>query len=294
MAQPKGPNSRRVHLGAVLMKMRDDRGLTRNEVAAALNIDPTKLWRVERGRTGLQNQKDLRALLDHYGVTDPDVVDNLLQIHRESLQDGWWTPYNPHLAKGMREYVGMETDATAINAWQPNVVFGLLQTEAYARALLMSAKLVDETTSDNIDANVQLRMERKTLVTEGAPRHLWVIMSEAALRGTIGSYELMEEQRAEIVRLSEIDHISVQILPDDSTGYRASQNFVLLEMGPPLGTIVQADQADGQASITDAKSVVGKFLRRFDGLRAAALGPNETPRFIRELNEDLKSKRKNT
>ncbi|MFI8483645.1 helix-turn-helix domain-containing protein [Streptomyces rubrogriseus] len=290
MAAPKGPTSRRVHMGKVLAKMREDLGLRREDVASALGFSAEKLWRVERGRTSLPNPKDLKDLLAHYGVNDHEVVDSLLVIHRESLQEGWWVPYTPHLTKGMREYVGMETDAVSIAAWQPSLVFGLLQTENYARELLLSAKAVDETTTEFIDANVALRMERKALITKAEPRDLWVIMGEDAVRSTIGSREVMAEQYEEIKRLASSDHVTVQILPAASTGYRASQNFAVLDMGEPLGRIVQADQPGGQASVTDKRPDVGKYSRRFDALRAAALAPHETPRFLDEVQRDLERK----
>ncbi|MEU6632851.1 helix-turn-helix transcriptional regulator [Streptomyces parvus] len=291
MAAPKGPTSRRVHLGKVLEKMRDDLKLRREDVAIELGFSPEKLWRVEKGRTGLPNPKDLRALLTHYGVQDSEVVDSLLLIHRESLSEAWWTPYTPHLTKGMREYVGMESDALSIAAWQPTLVFGLLQTKEYARALLMSAKAVDETTTEFIEANVELRMDRKKLITSTEPRDLWIIMGEDTLRSTIGSREVMAEQYDEIKQLAALDHITVQILPAVSTGYRASQNFILLDMGDPLGKILQADQPSGQASVTDKKPEVGRYGRRFDALRAAALAPNETPSFIDEIQKELERKK---
>ncbi|SEE84858.1 Helix-turn-helix domain-containing protein [Streptomyces sp. 2131.1] len=290
MAAPKGPTSRRVHLGKVLTRMREDLGKRREDVAVALGFSPEKLWRVEKGRTSLPNPGDLKKLLAHYEVEDSEVVESLLVIHRDSLREGWWVPYSAHLPKGMREYVGMEADALSIAAWQPSLVFGLLQTERYARELLLSAKSIDETTTEFMDANVQVRMARKSLITKEDPRELWVIMGEEVLRSTIGSPEVMAEQFEEIKRLAALDTVTVQILPAASTGYRASQNFALLDMGEPLGKIVQADQPGGQASITDKRPDVGKYTRRFEGLRAAALAPNETPTFIDEVHRDLKRK----
>ncbi|MCP9211462.1 helix-turn-helix domain-containing protein [Streptomyces sp. NEAU-Y11] len=261
-------------------------------MATALGFSPEKLWRLEKGRTGLPNTGDLKALLEHYEVFDEETVDELLKIHRESLTQGWWVPYNPHLQKGMRDYVGLETDAASISAWQPTLVFGLLQTTSYTRALLESAKAVDEKTTEFIDSNVELRMSRKKLVTEDEPRPLWVIMAEDAIRSTIGSPAIMIEQYEEIQRLASLDHITVQILPGSSTGYRASQNFALLEQHDPLPKMVQADHVNGQCWVTDKKPEVGQFSRRFEALRAAALAPHETPRILmnaQKFQEERKS-----
>ncbi|MFJ8842858.1 helix-turn-helix domain-containing protein [Streptomyces cyaneofuscatus] len=291
MAAPKGPTSRRVHLGKVLEKMRLDAGESREDVATALGFSAEKLWRLERGRTGLPNHGDLKALLDHYQVTDEETVEELLKIHRESLSQGWWVPYNPHLQKGMRDYVGLEADALTINSWQPNLIFGLLQTSDYARALLESAKTVDEITTEFIDANVELRMGRKRLITADEPRPLWVIMSEEAIRSTIGGPEIMIAQYEEIERLASLDHITVQILPASSAGYRASQNFALLELPDPLPKMVQADHVNGQAWVTDKKPEVGRFSRRFEALRAAARSPHETPRVLSAARKEQEERK---
>lgn len=291
MAAPKGPTSRRMHLGKVLEKMRVDRRESRDNVAEALGFSPEKLWRLEKGRTGLPNHGDLKLLLGHYEVTDEETIEELLKIHRESLSQGWWVPYNPHLQKGMRDYVGLEADALSISAWQPNLIFGLLQTKNYARALLESAKTIDEITTEFIDANVELRMSRKKLITDEEPRDLWVILSEDAVRSTIGNSAVMVEQYEEIGRLAALDHVTVQILPASSAGYRASQNFALLELHEPLPKMVQADHVNGQAWVTDKKPEVGRFSRRFDALRAAALAPHETPRILKEASKEQEERK---
>jgi hypothetical protein len=191
----------------------------------------------------------------------------------------------------MRDYVGLEADALSISSWQPNLVFGLLQTPNYARALLESAKTVDEITTEFIDANVELRMSRKKLITEDEPRALWVIMSEDAIRSTIGGPEVMVEQYEEIGRLASLDHVTVQVLPASSSGYRASQNFALLELPEPLPKMVQADHVNGQAWVTDKKPEVGKFSRRFEALRAAGRAPHETPRILKEASREQEERK---
>lgn len=287
MAAPKGPTSRRVHLGKILAQMREERGERIPDVAQALGFSELKMWRFETGRTSLPNPGDLKKLLEHYGVNDLETVDKLLEIHRESLREGWWVPYNPHFQKGMRDYVGLETDATEISAWHPNLIFGLCQTESYARALIESAKSVDETTTEFIETNIELRMKRKQIITVDDPRKLWVIMGEAALRDTIGGPEIMREQLEEILRLANLDHITIQILPSASKGYRVSQNFIILTMEEPLPTMVQADHVNGQAWVTDKRPDVWKFSRRLEALRAAALPPAETPHLIHQLAREI-------
>lgn len=126
---------------------------------------PTKLTRVEIGENDLPRVSDLEALIDHLDLDLPrEDRETLLQLHRESLSKEPWTPYKAYMPSKMPTYRGLEQDATVMRAWQPAFVFGLFQTEDYAKALYQIAKPVDETTSEYIERNVRLRLQRKELI----------------------------------------------------------------------------------------------------------------------------------
>jgi hypothetical protein len=226
---------------------------------------------VENGLSAPPKAADLRALLDRYGVEDEEDVDFLTDIHRDSLNRGWWSLFRSVLPSGMGMYIGLESGAHRVRAWQPNVVLGLLQTERYAREMFQAAKAVEETTTEFIERHIQIRMERKRArVRRENSMELWVIQDEASLRRVVGSPEVMREQYEEILRLSQLDNVTVQILPMATATYRPGSNLTLLEFGTPLSTVVQSDTADG-SEISDNDTTIWSFSRRFEGLRAAAL-----------------------
>ncbi|MBO3679685.1 helix-turn-helix domain-containing protein [Streptomyces sp. NEAU-YJ-81] len=287
MAAPTGPTVRRMQLGWELKRLRDKAGFTLAEAVDGLTFSTTKLFRVENGLSALPKAADLKALLDRYGVEDEDDVDFLVEIHRDSLNRGWWSLYRSVLPSGMGMYIGLESGARSIRAWQPSVVHGLLQTERYAREMFQTAKPVEETTTEFVERHIQIRMERKKALTRrDGPLELWVIQEEATLRRVVGGPEVMREQYEEILAFAQLDNVTVQILPMATATYRTGANFNLLEFGSPLPTVVQSDAADG-SEISDKDTTIWSFSRRFEALRAGALAPGETPEFLQRLAREI-------
>ncbi|WP_059013471.1 helix-turn-helix domain-containing protein [Streptomyces specialis] len=287
MAAPTGPTVRRMQLGGELRRLREKSRFTLAEAVSGLTISVSKLHRVENGLTALKSAAELRALLDRYGVTDDDDVDFLVEMQRDSLNRGWWSHYRNTMPSGMAMYVGLESGARTIRAWHPNVVAGLLQTERYVRDLLRAAKPVEESTTELVERTIQLRMERKEQLTRrDSPLELWAVLDEAALRRVVGGPDVMREQYQEIISLSQLDNVTVQILPMATATYRSSFNFNLLEFEAPLLTVVQTDTAEG-SQVSDKDTTVWSFSRRFDALRAGALAPGETPAFLHRLSGEI-------
>ncbi|MEV5508399.1 helix-turn-helix domain-containing protein [Streptomyces orinoci] len=272
-----------MQLGKELRRLRDRAGMTPAQAVEGLGFSETKLWRVERGLTSLDKVQDLRNLCERYGVEDEEDIDFLVQIQRDSLSRDWWSPYRNVMPSGMAMFVGLERDARRLRGWQPEVVYGLLQTERYARAMFETAKPVEETTTEFVEQSLALRMERRRLITRTQnPVELRVIMSEAALRLVIGSDEVMREQYTEIAELAQLDNVTVQIMPLATPTYRASGNFVLMDFDPPMPTVVEIDEAKS-VTLVDKQSEIWKHTRRFDAMSAGALGPSETPKFLETL-----------
>ncbi|TDC71085.1 helix-turn-helix domain-containing protein [Streptomyces hainanensis] len=290
MAARRGPTIPRRQLGGELRRLRENSGLIVLEAAQRVGISETKLSKVERGLAGLPKISDLEALLELYGVTNEEDVEFLLDTHRQSLGRGWWTPYRSFMPSGMATYIGLESEARGIRAWQPNVVLGLLQTERYARALFEAAKPVDEHTTEFVERNVRLRMERKdAILRETNPIELWCVLDEAALQRRQGSVEVMVEQYEEVARLTQFDNVTVQILPLASTANRPTNSFSMLDFEPSLPPAVVVDGPSGTVSVVERDHEIWTHARRIDNLRAAALAPDETPRFLEDLTRKIAS-----
>lgn len=103
-------------------------------------------------------------------------------------------------------FLAHEARATVIRTYVPQIVPGLLQTEAYALAIMKAA----DPTMD-LDEGIKVRMKRQeTLTGENAPRY-HVILSEAALWQEVGGPDVLYEQ---LKRLTELPrNVILQILP---------------------------------------------------------------------------------
>jgi hypothetical protein len=293
MAAKRGASGRRLELGIQMKQLRENcppveegraRGMTRKAAVRGLKAlsEPT-LARIEHGELNFRrNPSDLLTLLKRYGVTDEALVEQLVALNREGAGDEWLTQYRSFMPTGMPHYLGLEVEAAAISAYHPTVIHGLLQTEAYARALFEVQRPVEDTTSEFVRRNVELRMEskRRVLDREDPPR-IRIILGEAALRIPVGGDDVMREQFTEIIDLAKRDHISIQILPFRE-GYRATNDFAILDLGE-LPSRVQTDNAWGAVSTSDKPREVDRFTRRFDAMVGQALGIDATIAFLNDL-----------
>src|SRR5258708_33789017 len=126
---------RRRRLAAELLRLREAAGLTQEEVAGRLEWDPSKLSRIENRQVGII-ARDLRKLLDMYGVTDVEQREGYFAMAREGKQRAWWQSYGDVIPSEYGTLIGLETEAVTISSYGQELVPGLLQTADYARAVI--------------------------------------------------------------------------------------------------------------------------------------------------------------
>jgi transcriptional regulator with XRE-family HTH domain len=287
MAAPHRPTARRIALGHELRELRRRAGLSIQEAVRGMSFSDTKLQRVETGLQDLRSAGDLRKLLSRYGVTDEDEVERLVATQRDASSQEWWTPHTASMNRGMPRFLGIESAAQEIRAYHPCIILGLLQTEAYARARYETAKPIEETTTEFVQDNIQIRMRRREALTREDATKLWAILYEPALRHIVGDADVMREQYDEIAKLAALDNVTVQVLPQKMRGYLLEHDFSILILGGRLPTTVQLDTAFGTASITDKPREVGRFSRHFEALSRSALPPENTPEFLKQLSREI-------
>ncbi|MCX5174227.1 helix-turn-helix domain-containing protein [Streptomyces virginiae] len=286
MAARQGPTYLRVALGKEFQALRNDKGDTAEAVSVALGWSRSRVSRLEAGEIPLPKLEDLHKLLDHLDVIDPDDRDTLVRMHKDSLKKEPFTSYRNMLPSGMPMYLGLERDASGIRGYENINVHGLLQCESYASALMGSAKVVEERTTDAVETSVRLRMERKNLLlAEGGPE-LHIILTENTLTRQIGTPAVMREQYAEIERLARLDNVDVQIIPElGEEMYRAAFNFTILDF-PGLESVVQSD-SHRATTMWSKHSDLGQYQRQFQAMAKAAPGPSATPQILHNLENKL-------
>lgn len=284
MASNVNPTVRRRRLGQELRRLREERGLTAEEVADRLLVSQSKISRLENGRRSI-SPRDVRDLCGVYEVADKKLVESLMQMARESRQQGWWHAF-AELSPTYSVYIGLETDASSLRVYEPLVVPGLLQTPAYAAAVIAGA--LPEVGQEEINSRVQVRMRRQQrLWQEKQPLRLWAVIDEAALRRRVGGEETMREQLRQLVVCSQLPHVTLQVLPF-SAGAHPGVNgqYTIMEFPEASDSTVIYLEGCTSDLYLEKPHDVQHYSVMYEHLRAQALSPEQTIRFITELAGD--------
>ncbi|MCP2339768.1 helix-turn-helix domain-containing protein [Actinomadura rupiterrae] len=177
--------------GDEVKRLRLSAGLTQREVAALTNVARTYITQVELGNT--RCRRDFAQRLDHAlhsGTTVVEAWDDLLQAIKAARYPSVFGNY-PHA----------EATASALRSFEQRIVYGLFQTEAYARVLLKK------------EEDVLARMRRQNVRSRTPAPSIYSVMDESVLYRQVGSVEIMREQLEFLYELSQAENICLQILP---------------------------------------------------------------------------------
>ncbi|WP_371661822.1 helix-turn-helix domain-containing protein [Streptomyces sp. NBC_00280] len=282
MASNVNPTVRRRRLGQELRRLREQKGMTAEEVAERLLVSQSKISRLENGRRSI-SQRDVRDLCGVYEVEDQRMVDSLMEMAKDSRQQGWWHAFGdvPYSV-----YIGLETDAASLRVYDPQVIPGLLQTRPYAEALITGA--LPETASSDIDNRVQVRLRRQERITAVEnPLRLWTVLDEAALRRVVGSKLLMREQLESLVEQSQLPHVTVQVIPFEMGAHPGlNGQYAILEFPDAAdSSVVYIEGVTSDLYLEKAQDVQ-KYSVMYEHLRAQALNVDQSRQFIADLAKE--------
>jgi transcriptional regulator with XRE-family HTH domain len=275
----KSPTVRRRRLGAELRQRRERAGLSLEVVAERLECSQSKISRIETGHTSV-TVRDVRDMLTIYEATEAE-IEELSDLARDARQKAWWHPYTQVLSSA---YVGLEAEAQRVRTYEQLVVPGLLQTEAYARAMMLTLPTPRE---EEVSDRIRVRMQRQSLLDREDDFSLWVVLDEAAVSRPVGGDEVMREQLHRLVEAAERPNVKIQLLPFEIGAHAGMDGtFAILDFQEARDrSIVFAENATGGLFI-DKYDEMQRYLRLFDIIHTAALGPEHTVARIKELVEE--------
>ncbi|MGI5147910.1 helix-turn-helix domain-containing protein [Plantactinospora sp. CA-294935] len=282
MTTAYGPTVGRRKLRSAIRRAREAAGFTQEQVAVAMDWSLSKLIRIEAGYVSISTN-DVKALLNHYQVRDPEQVAELVQLARVSRQRAWWSQYRDALRPAYYSYIGLEAESSELYFYQSVGMPGLLQTEAYAQAVLKTVipKLDDP---EEAQASVTLRLRRqREMLGRADPPNIVVVFDEAALHRQTGGPAVIREQLLHLVGLADSGRITVQVLPFTSTVYTPLGQFVIVRFAAGEDADVVYLESTGLEDVLDDPEAVTAHLRTFTGLREAALTPADSLRRISEI-----------
>lgn len=285
MAGNVNPTVRRRRLGQELRRLREDRSMTAEEVAERLLVSQSKISRLENGRRSI-SQRDVRDLCEVYQVDDRRLVESLMQMAKESRQQGWWHAF-AELSPTYSVYIGLEMDASSLRVFEPQVVPGLLQTPEYAAAVISGA--LPEVTEEEINSRVQVRLRRQQRVAEGRRGlRLWAVVDEAALRRTVGNPHTMVEQLNCLVEASRQPNVTLQVMPFAAGAHPGvNGQYTILEFPETSdSTVVYLEGVTNDLYLEKVHDVQ-HYSIMYEHLRAQALSPEQTREFVVRIAKEF-------
>jgi transcriptional regulator with XRE-family HTH domain len=275
MARPQrdlNPDSLIGHFGLEIRTYRNDAGLSQSQLADALGC--TGQW---VGAVELADKAPSEAFaqdLDTYFQTNGSfnrLWKTIKRASRRAAPPTWFKPW-----------IQIEQGAGILKTWQPLVVPGLLQTPAYARAILQSRPGISH---DELETQVAARMERQRLLASERPPLLWAILDEGILWRLVGSEEIMQDQLAALVDATAANHVTIQIAPKERAGTAGlSGAFVIAKMDDEPDIVYLDDAAEGR--IVSNSPEATEVLNWYDAIRADALPAQASVDLISKVRQD--------
>ncbi|MFJ6663306.1 MULTISPECIES: helix-turn-helix transcriptional regulator [unclassified Streptomyces] len=284
---PTGSTVPRRQLGRNLRDLRNRARLTVRAAATKLEWSEAKMWRIETGQTPLRSL-DVQAMCLVYGAP-PDITEALMGLAKETKARGWWHAYGDVIPEGFDIYVGLEEAAQSLSSYESDLVHGLLQTDGYAREIIRThIRGIDDA---DLDGRVRFRLERQALLTRATdPPVFRAVLGEAVLRRPVGGREVMMQQLAHLVYVSELPNVSIRVVPFAAgmhSGVVAGP-FMILRFpltGDGVDTEPPTVYADGYTGglYLDKEREVQQYDAAFNNVWEASLNEQASRRLIAEV-----------
>lgn len=272
------PTVRSRRLGTALRQYRHAAKLDQPQAADVIASSQARISRLESGHVTAR-VIEVRLLLEAYGVTDPEVRVKLEELAKHSKNRGWWLEHAAHLRPDYVDHIALEDDATYIREWQPVLVPGLLQTPAYAEAVIAASP--HYIAPERIAQLVKVREGRQTKIEEGGATYT-AILWEAVVTQPMVSAEIHREQLSWILEVGERKNVTIQVLPF-SAGAVAGSTYAFSSFSFEAEPTVEAVTMENLrgTSVLEAPEDLAAYANAFDQLRSAALAPEASVRLMR-------------
>ncbi|MFF4661900.1 helix-turn-helix domain-containing protein [Streptomyces sp. NPDC001282] len=253
------------YYGSELRRLREANNLKQGQLGDIIFCTGSLIGQIET--TKKVPTRDFSERVDAALGTD-GVFSRLIGLVLRSQLPTWFQPY-----------AEMESCASYISTYQAQLVYGLLQTGDYARALLG----VDH--PNKVDEMVAARLERQRILAGENPPALWVVLSEAALLQEVGGRDVMRAQLTHLLDFHDNPWVQIQVLPfsvGQHTGMMGSFNLLRFDDDPDLFYVDGYDQGH----MTAHPQVIKERSVGYARLQATALSPEDSATLIARVMEE--------
>jgi transcriptional regulator with XRE-family HTH domain len=268
--EPEGSDGLKA-FGAVLKAFRKRAGLTQDELAARVRYSAQTIASVEQGRRLPPGDLVERAeeVLDAFGA--------LRAAAQHAVR-------RPGLASWFREWARLEEEALSLCTYECRVIPGLLQTEAYARAVTLSVP--PPPSAEQLEQRVAARLERQQLLRREQPIAFSFIIEQSLIERRTGGAEVTRQLIGHLVEISQLWNVELQLMPLQQPSHAGHDGpMQLLETSDNQWLGYSEGQKTGQL-IPSAKDVSVLF-QRYASMRSQALTPEDSASLLRRMRGTL-------
>ncbi|HEX6344468.1 helix-turn-helix transcriptional regulator [Umezawaea sp.] len=263
-ARPTTARSR--ELGWELHLARKRANLTATAVAEELGWSLGKLSKLENGWRGA-DPWDYGTLLGRLGA-DRRTRDRVRRIASEQDVGLFARPLEDRVPDRLTCVTIHERAALTMQGYDPMVVPGLLQTEAYARAVVATSGALSDA---ELDAVVRIRVERQAVLTGERSPETTCYIHETALRSVVGGDRVMHDQMMRLVFMCGWKRLHPRVVPLAAGGHWAlGHSYNLMTFGRGLAPVVYTEN-DVSAVFAEEEGAVERFRHKSACLDELAL-----------------------
>ncbi|NYI07281.1 hypothetical protein FHU37_004224 [Allostreptomyces psammosilenae] len=225
----------------------------------------------------------MASLLKLYGLPEQDPrFEALMTLARQRDIRGWWRMWDHATNAAYREYIALETTATDVLIFQPNLIPGLFQTADYARTIISS---VDMAPADSVAPQVELRMARQSVLSQPNAPRITAIIGAAALQAVIPDGG-MEAQARALVHAAARPNVDVRVLPARTPAHPGlTGGFSLLRFAEgPEFDVVYMEYATGSLYVEDPAEV-SRYAQAHALLLSLALSAEASREYLTRIAE---------
>jgi transcriptional regulator with XRE-family HTH domain len=255
----KGKSKSLVLFGDEVKRFRQAANLSQDQTGTKIHLSGAHIGQIERAEVRCREEtaEALDAALDSRG-TIPSLWKRCV---KSAVFPVWFDWYE------------VEAEASNLRSYQNIVVDGLLQTPEYAAALLNGDKEA-----------VTARIGRQEVLDRKDPPRLSVLLYEGVLHHEVGGKEVMREQLAHLLAMTEKPHVFLQLVPGPLPSAGSGGSFVVATL-PDRSEVACIAMATRDLTVAEPDEIRA-LSDTYDEIRGQALPVAMSKRLIEQIMED--------
>ncbi len=265
---------RRWWIATILLRLREEAGLAVDAAAAKARLSHTAIYRAESGET-VPTPKNLHDLVRAYRADDQWLT-LLLELRRRLDDESGWHQHGGLLPGDLALMISFETHAGQVLDYETSLVPGLLQTRAYAEAVIRTLPGI---TAAEVRRRLDVRMQRQLTLAGPHSFNFHAIIDEAAIRRCVGGPQVMRDQLQALLALPE--NATIRVIPF-VTGEHAGMagSFTVMKFRDERAPMAVFLEDNSGQRFAGGSADLSRFLAVWDALASAALSTEGSARLI--------------